>query len=256
MLKPSLNDALRVWSLLNLDTFETVSGQFHAEELTHDVGSAYSEKFALNRQHAITQFLHGEVEQYSFRSRFHATTVIEDAEAPLNMLKRWARRDESSSRPPVLEFWAGNGHAFFVQCTMKLSGITYDRPTWLGGLRHVTFTVTLREYKEFSLKGETVGNTRYHRSKRTDYYELLTEREYSDPMLGDVIRKIHPDKPNVQVGDVIMLPTASHLRKSRTTQTSIALQNGFGRKDSPQRTLRLAMFESRNRPRFSHTLVE
>ena len=59
---PSISDYLRVWNLTNWDTLETISGQFHPEELQQNVGSAYAEKFALNREHPVIQFLHGEIE--------------------------------------------------------------------------------------------------------------------------------------------------------------------------------------------------
>lgn len=249
---PSIYDYLRVWNLINYDTVETITGQFHPEGLTQNVGSAYSEKFALNREHPVVQFLHGEVETVTFRGRFHATTVVEDVVEILEKLKSWARRDDSLERPPVLGFWAGDSlWGYLVECTMGLSNIAFDRPTLVGGLRHVTFQVNLREYKSYSIEAGTVGNTRYHRARAFDYYESLALLEYGDPMVGDVIRKLHPEKPNIQVGDVIELPTASKLRKTKTEPTSIPFQNGFGRKASPQRTLRLETFEARNRTKVS-----
>lgn len=253
---PSGPDALRVWNLFNWDTLEEIRGQFHAEELAGEVASAYSEKFSLNRQHAITQFLHGEVETLSFRARLYAATAAEEAQTEFDKIKSWARRDESLGRPPVLEFWAGDGlYAYFVRCILQsVSGIAYDRPTFFGGLRHVTFTLNLREYKDYSIEATPPGDTRYHRARLGDYYEMLTYREYGDPMLGDVIRKIHPTKPNVQVGDTIKLPSAKKLRTSKTTQTSIPLETGFGRKATPQRDLRVYMFAKRNRSLVSYVL--
>lgn len=259
LLTPSLSDFLRVWNLFNTDTFELLQGQFHPEDMTMEVGSAYNEKFSLNRQHAITQFLHGEVETISFRSRFVATTAIEDLEDHLATVKSFARRDDSLERPPVLEFWVGNGsfNLFNNQAILQsLSGITYHRPTFLGGLRHVEFTVNLREYKEAKVKDLAIGNTRFHRAKFADYYEALAEREYGNPQFGDVIRKLHPDKPNIQTGNVIELPTQSKLRRTKLTQTSIPLVGGFGRKETAQKALRRATFDSRNRSKVSFVLKE
>lgn len=256
---PSIPDALRVWNLLNLDTGALVKGQFHPEDATMDISTAWSEKFGLNREHPIVQFLHGEVETFSFRSRYVATTSAENLENELDNLKGFARVDEALDRPPILEFWFGNGtfSTFRNPCRLTgLSGIRYHRPTFFGGLRHVEFTVNLREIKEFTLEGPAVGNTRFHRAKDADYYEGLAEREYGNPLLGDAVRKIHPELPNIQVGDTIELPTASKLRKVKITQTSIPLQDGFNRQESPQRTLRLQEFERHNRVKVSHTIVE
>lgn len=256
---PSLSDALRVWNLFNTDTFELIRGQFHAEDMTMEVSSAYNEKFSLNRQVAITQFLHGEVETISFRSRFVATTAVEDLEDQLAALKGFVRRDDALERPPVLEFWAGNGsfNLFNNQCILQsLSGIRYHRPTFFGGLRHVEFTVNLREYKEAALVNLAAGNTRFHRAKFADYYEALTQREYGTPRLGDAIRKLHPDKPNIQTGNVIELPTQSTLRRFKLTQTSIPLRTGFDRKATPQKILRQNVFDAHNRSKVSFVLKE
>lgn len=259
ILFPSFSDAFRVWNLFNIDTFELLQGQFHPEDMTMDIGSTYNEKFSLNRQHAISQFLHGEVETISFRSRFVATTVIEDLEDHLATLKSFVRRDDSLERPPILEFWVGNGsfNLFNNQTILQsLSGIAYHRPTFLGGLRHVEFTVNLREYKEATVEDLAIGNTRFHRAKFADYYEALAEREYGNPRLGDAIRKLHPDKPNIQTGNVIELPTQSKLRRTKLTQTSIPLQTGFDRKDTPQKVLRQNIFDARNRTKVSFVLRE
>lgn len=259
LLTPSLFDALRVWNLFNTDSKELLQGQFHPEDMTMDVSSSYNEKFSLNRQHAITQFLHGDVETISFRSRFVATTAIENLEDHLATLKSFVRRDDSAFRPPILEFSVGNGGfaLFDNQCILKsLSGIRYHRPTFAGGLRHVEFTVNLREYKEATIKDLAIGNTRFHRAKFADYYEALTEREYGNPLLGDVIRKLHPDKPNIQTGNVITLPTESKLRRTKITQTSIPLLTGFGRPETAQKALRRRIFDARNRSKVSFVLKE
>ena len=256
---PSIPDALRIWNLFNTDTNELIKGQFHPEDLTMDISTAWSEKFGLNREHPIVQFLHGEVETISFRSRLVATTSAENLEDELDNLKGFARYDETLGRPPILDFWFGDGsfNLFRNLCRLTgLTGITYRRPTVLGALRHVEFTINLREVKEFSLEGPAVGNTRFHRAKQADYYEGLAEREYGDPLLGDAVRKIHPELPNIQIGDTIELPTASKLRKTKITQTSIALEDGFGRQESPQRTLRLQEFDRHNRTKVSHVILE
>lgn len=256
---PSISDALRIWNLFNLDTGAWIKGQFHPEDATMDISTMWSEKFGLNREHPIVQFLHGEVETFAFRSRYVATTSAENLEDELDNLKGFARYDETLGRPPILEFWFGNGTfaTFRNPCRLTgLTGINYHRPTFLGGLRHVDFSVNLREIKEFTLEGLTVGNTRFHRAKEADYYEGLAEREYGNALLGDAVRKIHPELPNIQVGDTIELPTASKLRKTKITQTSIPLQDGFGRQDSPQRTLRLHEFERHNRVKVSHVILE
>ena len=47
------------WYLYNLDTDDQIQGQFVAESVTENVGAKWSERFALNRQHGIMQWIHG-----------------------------------------------------------------------------------------------------------------------------------------------------------------------------------------------------
>lgn len=253
---PSGPDGLRVWNLLNLDTGEHMRGQFHAEGLTHGgVGGVYSQRWSLNRAHPIVQFVHGDSETYSFTGRFHATTSAEEAETQLETLKLWARREEAFERPPVLEFWAGNGHAFFTQCVLEsLADITYDRPTALGSVRQVTFTVNLLQYVEYSLDGPVIGDTRYHRTRQGDYFELVAVREYGDAKFGDVIRKRHPETANPQIGDVIKLPHISKIRREKVEPKSYPLAGAFERKDTPARALRLSVLERHSADYVSHIL--
>ncbi len=253
---------------------EQVKGQFHAEGLTEEVGSEYSEKFALNRQTPLTQFVHGKTETLTFTGRLYAARQRipglpfqgEKIDDQLKKLKEWVRRDPAQAirRPALLSFTSGDGHVGFEKCFIEsLSGITYERPTALGGLRHVTFTVNLRQFTDFELPkfqlpglGAISGltNTRFHTASRGDYYETLTELEYGDPLLGDIIRKQNPDKPNIQVGDVILLPSSSSVVGQRITQQSVPLKTGFGRRDTPQRSLRLEFLRTRDRSLASFVL--
>ncbi|KKM76779.1 hypothetical protein LCGC14_1376670 [marine sediment metagenome] len=257
----------RNWVLKRLDNNEVIKGQFHAEGITENVKSNYSEEFALGRQTPLTQFVHGETETISFTGRLYAARAfLESVDEDIKKLKEWVRRDESLGRPPLLSFSMGDGHVQFEKCFIEsLSGITYDRPTALGALRHVTFTVNLRQFTDFELPafqlpglGAIAGavglNTRFHTASRGDYYETLTEIEYRDPLLGDVIRRENPDKPNIQVGDVILLPSSGSVVGQRVTQQSVPLKTGFDRKDTPQRALRLDFLRTRNRSLTSFVL--
>lgn len=248
-------EGFRVWYLQSLDTGETLQGQFHPEELTESVGAAYAKHHALNRQKAILQFIHGEADTISFKGLFYAQDSTHRIQDMVEMLKSFCRRDDKLGRPPQVVFWVGDGHVTMRQCVVKtVAPITYGRPTADGGLREATFTVNLEEYEPFSLEETGIFETRYHVARAGDYYESLCYREYKDPKLGDVIRKRHPDKPIIQVGDVIKLPSIEAVRSVAVEPTSIALQTSYGKKATPQRALRQEMFNRRNRPYYSHVV--
>jgi hypothetical protein len=260
VLIPSLSDGFRLWNLYNRETNEIFVGQFHAEELRHEgMEGMYSERWALGRTNPVQQFLRGALQKVSFRSRLYAGTAVESAEDKISTLKSWTQADTKTGRPPVLEFWIGDGGVEFFEnpCVLEsLSDLHYHRPTLFGNVRHVEFTVTLREYKTFKLQEEAQKDTRYHRVKQGEYYELIAFREYQNPLLGDPIRKRHPTQATLEVGDVVALPTVTKLLRERTVLTSIPLATAFGRKDTPQRALRIEWFDRRDVDYVSHILVE
>jgi hypothetical protein len=258
MLTTSITDRGRLWYLYNYDTYELFTSQFHAEELRHEgVAGTYAERWALGRSHPVQQFLRGERQSVTFRSRFYAATAIESAEAAIETLKSWTQPDAITSRPPVLEFYVGSGSVTHLENPVVLESVSdlrYHRPTVFGNVRHVEFTLTLREYKEFKIQEAAQRNTRYHRVKQGEYYELIAYREYRNPLLGDPVRKRHPSQPTLQPGDVVELPTVTKMARERTQLTSIPLATAFGRKDTPQRALLEEWLELRDETYVSHVL--
>ena len=125
-------------------------------------------------------------------------------------------------------------------------------PTILGQLRHVEFTINLEQYQEFDLDSSEIFETRYHRARDRDYYELLAYREYKAPILGEALRKRHPTQPSLAPGAVVKLPSAEGIRRDKIEPTSIPLASAFGRKDTPQRALRIAVLAARSGSYTSH----
>lgn len=249
---------MRSWFLKNEDTGQELQGQFEPEQLTENIAQKYAKHGALNRAHPIVQFLSGEAQTTTFRATlFGRDTLFTSAQDDLDLLKEWGQRDDTLERPPIMSFWVGDGHLEIASCVIEsLGGIVYGRPTLFGGLKTVTLNIQLLKYVPFDLEGDAGGETRYHRARVRDYYEMLTYREYGSALIGDVIRKRHPSKPVIEVADIIKLPSASVLRKDRVETKSIPLRNSYSRKPSPQRSLRLWMFEQRDRSYTSHIVIE
>ena len=81
---------------------------------------------------------------------------------------------------------------------------------------------------------------------------MLCWREYRKPILGDVIRKRHPQHAQIITGDVIKLPSIEAIQATPIVPSSVALSTAFGRKDTPQRALRIEWFDRRNDKYVSH----
>lgn len=252
--------AFDVWYLENTDAIPPLrlQGQFVAINPTETISNRYAQHNALNRAKPIIQFLNGEADRVSFQVRLRARDALfSSVEDNLNMLKSWARRDDALKRPPILSFWIADGHLSLSKCVIEsLSGITYGKPTSLGAIQDVTLTINLLEYDPYSLEEVGAFETRYHRAKIRDYYEMLAYREYRNPLLGDVIRKRHPDKQKIKVAEVIKLPSVEAIRKEVIEPKSIPFSTAYGKKETPQRTLRLQMFERTNRTHVSHVLKQ
>jgi hypothetical protein len=247
----------RAWNLINLDTGELLTGQFEPEETTEQISINYAQHTSLNRQKAILQFVNRASDTLTFNARLFARDIaFNSVEDDLGKLKEWCEIDSLFGRPPILLFWVGDGHLTMEGCVIQsLSGITYGRPTFFGGVKDVSLTINLLKYDPFDLTEKGIFDTRYHRARERDYYEMLTYREYRNPLIGDVIRKRHPTQPNLQVGDIVKLPSQEGIRKERVQTTSLALKNAYSKKVTPQRTLRLDMFDRRNRTKVSHIIL-
>jgi hypothetical protein len=244
------------WFLRNEDTGDVLEGQFAAEGVQLNIQNNYAQHTALNRSRAIIQYLNSANDTLSFQAQFFAETIVDTAmvERKFDMLKSMARRDPDLGRPPIVTFWVGNGFMEQQSVIDSIGGVTFAPPSVTGAVRQVYFTVNLLAYTEFSLKDNEIFETRYHRSRQRDYYELLAQREYGDPMMGDIIRKRHPTKPNLVPGAVVKLPSKEAIRSDRTQPTSTALKDGFGRKDTAQKRNRLDTFNRRNIVYYSHVV--
>jgi len=243
----------RSWAMVNNLTSETLNGDFVAEDVSRDVGAEWSEESSLGRATPLLAFINGKSDTVSFNARFFRRDILHsDPQERLETLISWVAPDPKIARPPDVTFMLGSGNLVQTCIIDSVTGIKYDEPDWLGFIRQVQFTVNLRKFVPFSFDGTTVTDTRYHRAAEGDYYELICQKEYGDPAIGDVIRKRHPTQPLLSAGDIVKLPALEGVRTERIKQTSIALRTAYGRKDTPQKRLRIFWFNKRNITYVSH----
>lgn len=256
---------MRRWNLVRKDTLQLLIGQFEAEEVSESVSAAYAERFTLNRQTGILQFLHGETDTVSFRGRFYDQTLTGGAfptftkkQLPFwNQLKEWVKIDAGLKRPPVLIFFIGDGHIQKQVVIESITNIKYDKVGGLGRFKGVTFTLNLRQYDEYSIDQTASFDTRYHHALEGDYYELLAQREYRTPQLGVWLRQQHPTQINLQAGNVVKLPApgGASIRTAKIEQKSVVFATSYGRKPTAQRERRLEMLRLRSEARVSHIVL-
>lgn len=242
----------RVWCMLNLDDHTLLQGQFEAEGVQQDIGANWASFTSLNRQHPILQFLNGEAQKVSFEGRFFRAHALDrNPDLKLDLLKSWTRIQESLRRPPIVQFYVGDGH-LTINAVITSIQTRYNTPDAFGAARDLQFSVSLMEFHTFSLTDEKVKDTRYARAQEGDYFESLAQQEYGNPMIGDVIRKMHPHLHTLVPGDIVKLPSIEGVRLKEVKQTSVPLKSGFGRRDTPQKRLRQQFFDKRSKRYVSH----
>lgn len=244
----------RLWTIENADTKQKLQGQFEPTDVTKSMDTRWGEFTSLNRDKSILQFLNGSNSKVSFTGRFFKSHALDKSpEDKLALLESWRMINASLRRPPILTFWVGDGH-LKLNCVITSLTTTYGRPDAFGGLRDASFSISLLEFTTFSLDDEIQTHTRYATAGERDYFESLAFEEYGDPMIGDVIRKMHPQYQGLQPGDIVELPSIEFVRGVEVTQTSIPFKTGFGQKDTAQKRLRLAFVDKRGTSYVSHLM--
>lgn len=242
------------WFLRNEDNGNIITGQFPAESVNTDIKNNWARHTTLSRTRSIISYLNSEEDQISFQGRFRSENYFKnDVKRDFDLLALMARKDPDIGRPPIVTFWIGNGHVEQRSVIDSITGINWGVPDINGAPRTVTFTVNLIQYEDFDLSDTEVYETRYHRARERDYYELLAAREYGNPNLGDAIRKRHVTQPALTPGAIVRLPSVEAVRTERPKQTSVVLAGAFGRKDTATKRNRLELMTRLGAPRKSHT---
>ena len=249
---------LRIWRITNTDTGETVEGDFEAVGISRTVSASYAEHKTLGQFKPLTQFLGGNSDKLTFQARVYQSHAFDNVEEKFQRLIAWVLRDPDRFRPPIVLFSVGDASPVYFDNALAviegISDITYDSPTVTGAVRGITFTINLKEYTEYSLENVPAPESRFARAKAGEYMELITQHEYSNPLLGDVIRKRHPDLQIVQAADIVKLPSLEAIKNSIVEPKSIALKTSLGRKSTVQKTLHEFHFDRTNRT-FRSTIV-
>lgn len=247
------------WTLENLDTGENIEGQFGPVDPRLSPGNpTYAQHTTLNRKRPILQFVTGAPDGFTFGARWFAVFEKDDTpEKRIAALRQWKERDPRLRRPPRVSFSVGDGQLIEGEWVISALGDVayFDPPKHGGGIRGVDVPVTLMEYTAWELKSEPVPETRYHNTKLGEYFELIAWNEYRSALLGDIIRKRHPDKLDLATGDLVALPSLEAIRTEAVKPTSSTFKNTLLLKDSPQKQLKQEVFARNNERTYVSAVV-
>lgn len=266
------------WSLIGQDAgIEQLEfkGQFIAENMGENIGSALGETTTVGKGRPNQQWLHGDSETFTFTSRLFASNSFQNIKQQVETLKSFSRRNKDLKRAPIFLFTAGTEIGF--TCFVKGVQIQYDELKVDGSLQGIIANITLQKLEEIitgdastSLASQIkfaagivagaagildqVGRVvdipgfSLHTLDRIvevvdgDTFESIAAAEYGDALLGDILRRVQPDKVNLVSGDKVQLIEPTEVSEIAVTQQSVALKNTL-----ENLALREEFFELRNR---------
>ena len=205
------------WVITNVDTGESFVGQFPLRAgVTWSSGAEIAALRPHSSQDEIIQWAGGRGETVSFTATFYARNNDENQLVSdlYERLRGLAEKDPQLGRAPVCLFqFAKNFRSLF--CLVESVEAVLGQATSTGFPRSIDASVTLRKYTTFrhAVLDPTrpVSDTRTHTVSAAERsYEAIAAREYGNPLLGDRLRKRHPQFPLAPApGDKLFLPRRS-----------------------------------------------
>ena len=207
------------WELKDLDHDAKLLPQFPIENVSTSVGGTLADQPRFGFQDSITNWTRGKLNPISFDTTVYARN---EDEGPLVLtwvedIKALSLPDPDLGRPPICLFTLGS----IINEVVLVESVD---PTIVSTLQsgypaEVRFRMVLRPYVPFSQ--QNIDPTRSAKesfyliaSQAEQSYEGIARRYYGDPMLGDRLRKRHPDYPFAPaVGNVVRVPARSVILK-------------------------------------------
>jgi len=248
------------WSLVAQDSGFNVEfkGQFIAENMAEGTGSVLGESTTVGKDIPDQQWLHGEAESFTFTSRLWASSSFVNIKQQVELLKSFSKRDKKLKRAPIFLFTAGTEIGF--TCFVQGIRFQYDELKVDGSLQGAVISLTLLKLEETITQdaatslasqikfaagivaggigiAKQVGRLtnipggslhtidRTVRVKEGDSYESIAAAEYGDAILGDILRRVQPEKARIFPNDIVQLVEPTEITQIPVTQQSVALKN-------------------------------
>lgn len=202
------------WSIKNLDTGEVIEPPYPLGEsgLRVSIGANYAEQPRFGFQDPIIQWITGKAKVITFQSIMFTPDTSADITEKFELFEQLVIEDEDLGRPPICSFTLGSGSILSELCVVTAIDpeIPPIRPD--GEPREITLNFSLLRYVPFALT--TIDPTKPAKqsyflvaSSSEASYEAIARRFYGDPLIGDRLRKRHPDMPMQPfVGTRIKIP--------------------------------------------------
>jgi len=209
------------WSIKNLDHGELIRPQMPmpSDGVSFSVGSRLVDQNLFGEQNSPTNYTGGLPRDFTFTCILYSRDSEEalDVEDLLDQLIELTTKDDSLGRIPICIFNYGT----YLSETVLVERVD---PTIIsvdssGYVKETRCSMALKRYTPFSqsqIDPTKPAKESYLRvaAQGEQMWEAIARTYYGDPLLGDRLRKRHPQHPFfVPVGETVSVPAKSILQK-------------------------------------------
>lgn len=219
------------WSFRNLDTDELWRPQFPMPEggVSLTIGGNLVKQNRFGEQDPIIHWTHGQPKDMRFTGMLYArhTGESDDVQDLFDSLKLLAIKDKDLGRPPIVMFTFGSRESEVVLIErVDPTIVSVDKD---GFTKEIRFDISMTRYVPFSQS--QIDPTKPAKesfylvaSAAEQSYEAIALRRYGNPLLGDRIRKRHPQEPFApRVGSIVHIPPKSIVLREEVAPSFHAL---------------------------------
>lgn len=212
------------WSFKNLDTQELLVPPYPVDQngIRFSVGSDIAREPRFGFQDPVTMWTQGRAKTISFSTVLYAADSSESIVAEFRKFESLAIKDEKLGRAPLVIFNHGTWLSEMCWVESVDPVIPQIRPADTSNNaepRKVELNFNLTRYVPFSqtqVDPTKPSKESYYLIIRSveQSYEQIARSVYGNPMLGDRLRKRHPDMPMFPtVGAKVSIPSKSIVRR-------------------------------------------
>jgi hypothetical protein len=208
------------WKLDSVDDSFSLTGQFTSTDLVENISANYAEFRSLGRAQPILMFEDNANDTMTFGVRFWAQhnglfgfgILSDKIDDKVSQLRSLPRPVASLGRPRIFDF--SLGESISMRCVVAgVGGISYDRARPMtGDLRGVTTSITLKRFEEYDVSvAGRAAESLVQPFLADDSYEIMAQKFYGEPVLGEALRRRNPELPLPRAGTFIHLPPKQSL---------------------------------------------
>jgi len=214
--------------------YDVIQFQFAPTDLMIDGGVSWGEATMPGGEYPVVQFAGVVGQRIRFHTLFWAETGVESIDGNVKALEAAVGPDREYGRPPIWLFvWDSVMDPVSVVIEsiggQRVENVRGGLPIIGGaGLRGMSFDITLRKYAPFDIvktdPAARTTDTYRHHVRTGDTWELIARTRYNDPMKGVLLRRRNPDKPLLEIGQIVSVLKPARLRGVSIAPDSIPLR--------------------------------